>query len=252
MPDVELTVDGGVATLELARPERRNALSRAAGHELIHALDRVAQDDSARVLILTGTGGSFCAGADLTDLDPDRLGDAMAGFNRIIPALRGMPQPVIAKVRGSAVGAGCSLALACDFVLADDTARFCQIFPRLVLSTDLGGSFILPRLVGMRRARELALLGDDVDGRTAATIGLIMRCVPADELDAAVKDLAMRLAGFSPSAQARTKHLLDETWNGTLTDALAREAEAQIANASTPEFKQALNHFRARPEGAQQ
>jgi len=104
----------------------------------------------------------------------------------------------------------------------------------------------------MRRARELALLGDDVDGRTAATIGLIMRCVPADELDAAVKDLAMRLAGFSPSAQARTKHLLDETWNGTLTDALAREAEAQIANASTPEFKQALNHFRARPEGAQQ
>ena len=248
---LRLTVDGAVATIELTRPERRNALSRGSAHDLLAALADVAEDDALRVVVLTGSGGSFCAGADLIDLDPDRLGDAMAEFNTIIPALRDLPHPVIAKVRGAAVGAGCNLALACDFVLADETARFAQIFPRVGLSIDLGGSWVLPRLVGLRQARELALLGDEVDGETAARIGLIARCVPTHELDAAVDGLAGRLAGFSRSAQARTKHLLDATWDDTLADALHREAAAQVANASTPEFHHALTTFRTRHQGAQ-
>lgn len=130
-------------------------------------------------------------------------------------------------------------------------ARFAQIFPRVGLSIDLGGSWVLPRLVGLRQARELALLGDDVDGERATRIGLITRCVPAHELDTAVDDLARRLAAFSPSAQARAKHLFDATCDDTLDDALHREAAAQVANASTPEFHHALTTFRARPQGAQ-
>ncbi|NNM47063.1 enoyl-CoA hydratase/isomerase family protein [Knoellia koreensis] len=248
---LRLTVHGPVATVELTRPERRNALNPRLAQDLLAALAHVAQDQDVRVIVLTGAGGSFCAGADLTDLDPDRLGEAMVEFNKIIPALRDLPQPVIAKVRGAAVGAGCNLALACDFVIADQTARFTQIFPRLGLSIDLGGSWVLPRLVGLRQARELALLGDDLDGPAAAQVGLITRCVPADELDDAVTALARRLAGFSRAAQARTKHLLDLTCTAALTEALAREAEAQVANASTPEFHQALNDFRTRHQGAQ-
>jgi len=248
---LRLTVDGPVATIELTRPERRNALSTGSAHDLLAALADVAADDALRVVVLTGAGGSFCAGADLIDLDADRLGDAMAQFNTIIPALRDLPQPVIAKVRGAAVGAGCNLALACDFVLADETARFAENFPRVGLSIDLGGSWVLPRLVGLRQARELALLGDDLDGQTAARTGLITRCVPEHQLDTAVDDLARRLATFARSAQARTKHLLDATWDDTLADALHREAAAQVANASTPEFHHALTTFRTRHQGAQ-
>ncbi|WP_310964065.1 enoyl-CoA hydratase/isomerase family protein [Nocardioides terrisoli] len=246
---LRLTVDGPVATVELTRPERRNALSPHSVQDLLTALADVALAADVRVVVLTGAGGNFCAGADLLDLDPGRLGEAMVEFNKIVPALRDLPQPVIAKVRGNAVGAGCNLALACDFVVADETARFTQIFARLGLSIDLGGSWVLPRLVGLRRARELALLGDDLDGPTAAQVGLIARCVPSDELDDAVTALARRLAGFSRSAQAGTKHLLDATWSSALTEALAAEAEAQVANVLTPEFHRALNAFRTRHRG---
>lgn len=248
---LQLTVEGPVATIELTRPDRRNALSARSAQDLLGALAQVGQDLAVRVVVLTGSGGSFCAGADLIDLDPDRLGAAMVEFNSIIPALRGLPQPVIAKVRGAAVGAGCNLALACDFVLADETAWFAQIFPRVGLSIDLSGSWALPRLVGLRQARELALLGDGVDGETAARIGLIGRCLPASELDRAVDDLGRRVAAFSRSAQANTKHLLDAAWDGTLADALHREAAAQVANVSTPEFQHALTTFRNRHQGAQ-
>lgn len=247
---LRLSSTGAVATLELTRPERRNALVMRSAEELLAALRAIAAADEVRVVVLTGSGGSFCAGADLLDLAPERLGDAMERFNAIIPALRGLPQPVIAKVRGAAVGAGCNLALACDFVVADETARFAQIFPRVGLSIDLGGSWVLPRLVGLRRARELALLGDDVDGETAERIGLISRCVPATDLDQAVDELAVRLAAYSRPTQARTKHLLDASWDGTLDDALRTEAAAQVANVSTPEFHHALTTFRTRHQGA--
>lgn len=248
---LRLTVGGCFATIELTRPDRRNALSPRSAQNLLSALSLIAEDEDVQVVVLTGAGGNFCSGADLLDLDPDRLGDTMAEYNKIVPALRSLPQPVVAKVRGAAVGAGCNLALACDFVIGDETARFAQVFPRIGLSIDFGGSWILPRLVGLRKARELALLGQDIEGAAAEQIGLITRCVSAAELDTAVDDLVRRLAAFSWPAQARTKKLLDATWDGTLADALHREAAAQVANASTPEFHHALTTFRTRHEGAQ-
>ncbi len=246
---VRVTQASGILTLELARPERRNALNARLREELCAALAAAATDETTRVVVLTGAGGHFCAGADLLDLDVDGLADEMAALGGMILALRALPQPVIAKVRGHAAGAGANLALACDLVIADESARFTQIFSRVGLSPDLGGTWFLPRLVGPQRARELALLGDEVDGRTAAQIGLVMRCVPADELDTAVGELAGRLAGYSPQAQARTKHLLDDAWTTTLAEALEREAAAQVANASTPQFHEALTRFRTRHQG---
>lgn len=246
---LRVTQANGILTLELARPERRNALNPRLREELCAALAAAATDETTRVVVLTGAGGHFCAGADLLDLDVDGLADEMAALGGMILVLRALPQPVIAKVSGHAAGAGANLALACDLVIADESARFTQIFARVGLSPDLGGSWILPRLVGPQKARELALLGDEVDGRTAAQIGLVMRCVPNDELDATVGELAARLAGYSPQAQARTKHLLDDAWTTTLAEALERETAAQVANAATPEFHQALTRFRTRHQG---
>jgi 2-(1,2-epoxy-1,2-dihydrophenyl)acetyl-CoA isomerase len=124
------------------------------------------------------------------------------------------------------------------------SSSFAQVFSRIGLSPDLGGSWILPRLVGLQQARQLALLGDDVSGRRAAQIGLIMGCVPVDALDTTVNDLARRLASNSAAAQARTKHLLDDALAGSLAEALGREAAAQVANVATPHFHQALTNFR--------
>ena len=246
---LRVTATSGILTLELARPERRNALNPRLRQELCDAVAAAATDETTRVVVLTGAGGHFCAGADLLDLDVDGLADEMAALGGLILALRALPQPVIAKVSGHAAGAGANLALACDLVIADESARFTQIFARVGLSPDLGGSWTLPRLVGTQRARELALLGDEVDGPTAARLGLVMRCVPTDELDATVGELAGRLAGLSPHSQARTKHLLDDAWTTTLAEALEREAAAQVANAATPEFHEALSRFRTRHQG---
>lgn len=249
-PTVRVAVDDGVAEVELDRPHRRNALSPRLREELLAALTRIADDEGVRAVVLTGTGSHFCAGADLKELDVQRLGAEMHAYNRLIPVLRALPQPVIARVQGSAVGAGCNLALACDLVVAGESARFAQVFPRLGLSVDLGGSWILPRLVGPHRARELALLGDEVGGRAAADMGLINRCVPDALLDDTVGALARQLAGYSPAAQARTKQLLEAALTGTLRDALDRETEAQIANATTTYFDTTLHAFRAAHQGA--
>ena len=246
---LRVTKADGILTLELARPERRNALNPRLREELCAALAAAATDEATRVVVLTGADGHFCAGADLLDLNVEGLADEMAALGDMILALRALPQPVIAKVRGHAAGAGANLALACDLVIADESARFTQIFARVGLSPDLGGTWLLPRLVGAQRARELALLGDEVDGQTAAQIGLVMRCVPADELDAAVGELAARLVGYSPQAQARTKHLLDDAWSTTFAEALEREAAAQVANAGAPQFHEALTRFRTRHQG---
>lgn len=246
---VLVTHGGAVATVTLNRPKRRNALNEAMSLRLVEALGEISTHEDIKVVVLTGADGSFCAGADLVDIEPSRLASEMVIHNQIVTTLRAMPQPIIAKVHGAAVGAGCNIALTCDFVLCDETARFAQIFPRIGLSVDLGGSWILTRLVGLRKARELALLGDDVDGPGAARIGLVHDCTPADELDAAVEALAGRLAALSRAAQARTKHLLDDALSGTHAEALQREIDAQVANVENPEFHEALARFHTRHSG---
>ena len=188
---------GGIVTITLRRPERKNAINGQMWNEFLAELQAIAASPTDRVVVITGAGGDFCSGADVTGMaggDPSAVPvhqlAAMRHVGDICLALNRLPQPTIAKVRGVAVGAGANLALVCDLVVAGDTARFSEIFARRGLSIDFGGSWILPRVVGMHRAKELALLADIIDAEEANDFGLVNRVLPDADLDAFVDDWA--------------------------------------------------------------
>lgn len=234
-----------VATLVLNRPRVMNAMNEALAQGLKDALDRVSADPGVRVVVIEGAGGNFSSGADFSLLDtPQEAGfgapEWLAGLDRlgaVIRLLREMPQPVVAKVRGVAVGAGANLALAADFVLAAHEARFCEIFVSIGLILDAGGTYFLPRLVGLAKARELALLGDMIDGRQAAAMGLIHRSVDEKQLDAEALALAGRLAGKSLTALSYIKRGLERSLDMSLPEMLDWEAAHQAVMLQTPEHK---------------
>jgi enoyl-CoA hydratase/carnithine racemase len=236
----------GVRTLTLNRPERKNALNAQLWVELADALRAVKRERDVRALVLTGAGGAFCSGADISvpeDIHPryklDRLTD-------VALALHELAVPTVAKVTGIAVGAGWNLALGCDLVVATPESRFCQIFSKRGLSVDLGGSWLLPKLVGLQQAKRLVLLADMVDADEAHRLGLVTWVKPADEIDAFVDDLAARLASGPPYALAQSKALLNDGANGTLRDALANEARAQPGNFATTDSAEAYAAFAAK------
>jgi enoyl-CoA hydratase/carnithine racemase len=248
-PPVALTRDGDVATLTLANPRRKNAMTPGAWRLLGEVLVEVARSD-ARVLVVTGAGTDFCAGADLS-ADSDRPRAPMAGMavvNAACLALHRLPVPTIARVDGVAVGAGMNLALGCDFVVASDRARFSEIFVRRGLSVDFGGSWLLPRLVGLRRAKELVLLGEVVDAAEALEAGLLRAVVPPDELDATVAALAARLAAGPPVAVRQSKRMLTDSFEVGLERALEDEARSQQVNFATDDFAEAVAAFRGKRE----
>src|SRR5882724_8599311 len=205
----------GVVTLTLNRPERKNAVNAVMWNELLTVFREVDVSSTDRVLVITGAGDAFCSGADLSD----RGSDTRHSLSRlhwvadIALALHRIPKPVIAKVNGVAVGAGMNLALGCDLIVASDTARFSEIFARRGLSIDFGGSWLLPRLIGMHRAKELAFFADIISAREAAEMGLVNRVLPATQLAAFVADWADRLAAGPPLALSLTKRLLTNSFN---------------------------------------
>ncbi|HET9443757.1 MAG TPA: enoyl-CoA hydratase [Acidimicrobiales bacterium] len=236
---------GGVVTVTLNRPEKRNAVDGPMWEALAAVLAEVADREDDRVLVVTGAGGAFCSGADLAspgvaDLSPI---ERMRRIGAVALALHRLPKPTIAKVGGVAAGAGCNLALGCDLIVASDQARFSEIFSRRGLSLDFGGSWLLPRLVGLHRAKELAFLAEVVDAAEAERMGLINRVVPAGELDAVVDDWAGRLAAGPPLALARTKSLLAGAFDCGFEEALEAENQAQIANFATADFAEAMLAF---------
>lgn len=233
----------GVRTLTLNRPQRRNALNPALWIALRDALRAVVDDDTVRVLVLTGAGGAFCSGADISvpeDVHPDRK---LRRLTDVALALHELPIPTIAKVTGLAVGAGWNLALGCDLVVATPESRFCQIFAQRGLSVDLGGSWLLPKLVGLQQAKRLVLLGETIDAAEARALGLVTWVTPAEEIDAFVDDLADRLAAGPPVALAHSKALLKSGANSTLPEALANEARAQPGNFATADSAEAYAAF---------
>ncbi len=238
--------DDAIVEITLRRPERLNAIDGAMWDELREQFRELAGQSDVRVVVITGADGNFCAGADLWGRDdgerPHQLA-AMRAVNEVCLALHRMPQPTIAKVRGVAVGAGLNLALMCDLVVADDTARFSEIFARRGLSLDFGGSWILPRRIGLHRAKELALFADIIDAERADQIGLVNRVVPGDELDEFVADWATRLAAGPPIAMAMSKKLLDESFDSTLEEALTAEGLSQTVNFSTEDTAEAIRAF---------
>ncbi|MEU1180315.1 enoyl-CoA hydratase-related protein [Streptomyces sp. NPDC005820] len=242
---VLLTRDAdGVRTLTLNRPHRRNALDAELWEALRGALTEAGRDRGVRALVLTGAGGAFCSGADL----PKEVSAAhplyrMRTLTDVALLLHELPVPTVAKVTGPAVGAGWNLALGCDLVVATPESTFSQIFARRGLSPDLGGSWLLPRLVGLQQAKRLALLAETVDAAQARALGLVTWVVDAGEVDAFVDDVTARLTAGPPVALAQTKALLNEGADRTLRDALANEARAQSVNFATADAPEAFAAF---------
>jgi 2-(1,2-epoxy-1,2-dihydrophenyl)acetyl-CoA isomerase len=234
----------GIRTLTLNRPERLNALDTALFEALTDALEQAATDEGVRVLVLTGAGKAFCAGGDLATME-DGAGDLESGMRkqRASVLLREMPKATIAAVNGPASGAGMSLALACDFRIMTHEARFVPGYAAVGLSGDFGASYVLPRLIGPERALRMFLLNEVVSAGQAMALGLVSQVVAGDELDAAVSDLADRLASCSPDATARTKATFRAAERASLLDVLELEARGMIDLAGTDEFHRRLAAF---------
>ncbi len=234
----------GVVTVTMNRPEKKNAANVTMWSELLACFREVSHRASDRVLVLTGAGGAFCSGADLTALgsagDP---GSVMRQLGDVALALHRLPKPTIAKVDGVASGAGCNLALGCDLIVASEEARFSEIFPRRGLSIDFGGSWLLPRLIGLHRAKELALFGEIVSAKEALDMGLVNRVLAATELDNFVNGWARQLAAGPPIALAMTKSLLNQSFGASITQALDDEGRCQVINFSTADTAEALAAF---------
>lgn len=247
METIELkTSASGVATLTLNRPGKLNAANQTMWDELHTTFQSIRTDQSVRVLVITGNGRGFCSGADLTDRGdgprPHQL-TAMRKITATALALHDLPQPTIAKVNGVAAGAGCNLALGCDLIVASDAARFSEIFASRGLSLDFGGSWLLPRLVGLHKAKELAFFAEVIDSAEAERLGIVNRVIPAAELDAFVDDWAERLAAGPPLAIAQSKMMLNQSLNRSMAEALDFEGSSQTVNFGSQDTADAMVAF---------
>ena len=261
METLQVFRENSVVTVTINQPKKKNAINSAMWDGLTEIFREIASRVDDRVVIVTGAGDDFCSGADLSGrggaggAGGANAGDAAGAQNQVhhlaamrrvndaCIALQRLPQPTIAKVRGVAVGAGCNLALGCDLVVASQTARFSEIFARRGLSLDFGGSWLLPRRIGMHRAKELALLAEIVSASDALEMGLVNRVLSDGEVDAFVDNWARKLAAGPPIALAQTKRLLNNSLNVTLEEALDDEAAAQTINFATSDTAEAMRAF---------
>ena len=245
------TLDG-IARITLNRPERLNSFNDALHAELRSALDAAA-DPAVRVVVIGGAGRGFCAGQDLAEgaagpaSEPLDLGRTLEqNYLPLIARIRALRKPVIAAVNGVAAGAGASLALACDLVVAARSASFIQAFAKIALVPDAGGTWFLPRLVGHQRAMGLALLGDKLSAEQAEQWGLIWRCVDDDAFAAEVDILAARLATAPTQALARIKQALDASWRHDLPEQMMLEVKLQRELGASADFAEGVAAFVAK------
>jgi enoyl-CoA hydratase/carnithine racemase len=235
----------GVVTITFDRPHKKNAVNGVMWSELAEVAGALVRSSEDRCVVLTGAGGDFCSGADLSDeaRSPQHQLAAMRGINAVVQAFHELPQPTIARVDGVAAGVGMNLALGCDLVLASDRSRFSEIFARRGLSIDGGGSWLLPRLVGLHKAKELALFADVIPAAEALRLGIVNRVVPVSELDTLVDDWATRLAAGPPIALAMTKRMLNRSFEQSFEQALDDEARCQTVNFGTRDTAEAIGAF---------
>lgn len=255
MSDVLHTVENGVSWITLNRPEVMNAVTWDQRERIIALLAEASADPDVRCVVVTATGRGFCAGADLRGAPAagDRVAGDVArmirlGAQRFIGAVMDCEKPVIAAVNGTAAGIGAHLALACDLVLAADSARFIEVFVRRGLVPDGGGAYLLPRLIGPRRAKELMFFGDAVGAAEAREMGLVNRVVPADELTKTARDWAERLAQGPTRALTLTKQLVNASLDTDRSTAFAAEATAQEINMTTRDAQEGVTSFVERRE----
>jgi len=250
---IEYSLEDGVATLRINRPEVRNAIDDATRGEMIVALEEAAADPAVRALVLTGAGVAFCAGGDVRGMK-QRLSAAAeeVAFNgwrrqgrthRAVSLLHLFPKPTIAAVNGAAAGLGCDMALACDFVMAGQLAHFTMSFIARGLVPDGGGMYFLPRRVGLARAKELVFSGRRVLAEEALAIGLADRLVPDTQLPQAAQGWARELSGGSPAALALAKSVLDRSLEMSFEAVLAEGAKAQAICYTTGEHRASVTAF---------
>jgi enoyl-CoA hydratase/carnithine racemase len=245
MSELLVNREKGLVTVTLNRPQRLNAITTPMWRMLADVFTEIGERADDRVLILTGAGGAFCSGADL-DPETERVGhplDRMRMVANAALALHRLPTPSIARVDGVAVGAGFNLALGCDLVVASDRSRFSQNFVKRAFSPDFGGTWLLPRLVGLHKAKELVLLGDMFGAEEASKLGLVNKVVPPDELDEVVATWADQLLKSPALALSMTKALLNKSFETSMDQALEAEAQAQAVNLTGPDVEAALAAF---------
>jgi len=248
----------GVVTATLNRPERKNAIDRAMWQDLIDVFDDVAASRDDRVLVITGAGDAFTSGADLAAAGDGDDGGGVGGVGDAVHSMRlvgrcaqrlhDLPKPTIAAVNGPAVGAGCNLALGCDLIIASEEARFSEIFVRRGLSLDFGGSWVLPRLVGLHKAKELAFLGETVTAAHAERIGIVNRVVAAAEFRREVADLARRVAAQPPVQISIVKKQLNQSLSVSMAEALELEDIAQALAFQSADTREAMLAYFERRE----
>jgi 2-(1,2-epoxy-1,2-dihydrophenyl)acetyl-CoA isomerase len=244
---VDVDVHDGVARITLNRPEVGNALDLESASALREAAEGL-RDRDAGAVILSGAGRTFCVGGDLQYMrDADEVGDAVlrlaSQFHGALEALAALDAPVIAAVRGAAAGGGMSLAIACDIVLAAESARFTMAYTGIGFSPDGGSSWTLPRLVGARRAAELMLLNERLDAATARELGLVTRVVPDEALDDEAGALARRLADGPVRALGAVKRLLRQSATRGFPEQMAEEARTIAALAAAPDGREGVAAF---------
>ncbi|MCX4859424.1 enoyl-CoA hydratase/isomerase family protein [Streptomyces canus] len=248
--EVRHVVDGQVSYITLNRPEVLNALTPGQRDLLVELLDRASADPDVRAVVLTGTGRGFCAGADLRGasgagarIAGDVARTLRLGAQRLIAAVLDCEKPVIAAVNGTAAGLGAHLAFACDLVLAAESAKFIEVFARRGLVPDGGGAYLLPRLIGPRRAKELMFFGEALTAREAERLGLVNRVLEDEELTKTAREWAERLATGPTRALALTKQLVNASLDTDRAGAFAAEAAAQEINMTTEDAQEGVASF---------
>lgn len=240
-------LNDGVAIITLNRPDVYNALNNEITFELQAALKECKKNEEVRVVVLTGEGKAFCSGQDLkaSSKEPNRsFSDSIhKRYNPIIKAIRTMPKPVICRLNGVAAGAGCSFALACDLVVAAESAKLIEVFVNIGLVLDSGSSYFLPRLVGSAKAFELATMGTRVSGKEAEEMGLVNKCVPDEQLDDAVKIYTDYYAKAPTKAIGLMKKMLNKSQNSNLDEMLEYEAHMQDIAGSSHDYKEGVQAF---------
>lgn len=240
----------GVVTVTLDRPEKRNAINARMARELHALIDDVAVRPDDRVLVLTGAGVAFCAGGDLSQGGGEGgLAGSLARMrliNTVALRLHELAKPTLAAVNGPAMGAGCNLALGCDLVIASERATFGEVFVRRGFTLDFGGTWLLPRLVGLQRAKEIALFGEDLTADRAVEIGLASRIVPPERLLEVAGEMAARLAALPPLPLQIVKTALNRSHEMSFAEAIEHESMAQILASMSPEAVEAMREFGGR------
>jgi 2-(1,2-epoxy-1,2-dihydrophenyl)acetyl-CoA isomerase len=247
MSSIIFHIDNGIAKIQFNRPDKLNSFNREMAMLLQHYLDESASLKEVRCILITGIGKGFCSGQDLAEvIDPNGPGmDKILSehFNPIIKKIRNIPKPVVAAVNGVAAGAGANIALACDIVVATASASFIQAFSKIGLIPDSGGTYTLPRLIGLQRASALMMLGDKVSAQEAFQMGMIYKVFDNENFEGETTSLVNQLAVMPTKALAYIKHALNQSYNNNMEEQLQLEDDYQQKAAATADFKEGVAAF---------